>query len=441
MTMTTTTLTATASNGTQPATRLTAHDLETSTGTLPVLGFTAQWSLLHVEIAHHDLVKALQAAGFITIGPERPSPTIALRRALVKWLHNRTSTTSNPQLEGALGFELGLEEAGEWEENDSFEDGQGSKPAPKESGTKPAARTHTPRHKNLIRKINNPQSDWLVFGLVVEHLDLEALGLSYATRLRIFLHKKTQAIRVSQTEAGVEPAAPNSPSPASSPSHEANFEVGDEDEDAAESSENIGQIRREVEELFHHYREHHQARDISMLLRQLVGRLDSFSLRRLGGVYFVPQQHRAALDQLRYLVDTLPAPAGEVSDKFLLILPVLDGVGAKKGLAQAAHRDFMAELATLQADLHYLSSEAENHRVRATTVAGRLKEYRELKAKAEVYAELLDMQGEKILGLLQNLTSEATRLLDSVAEPMPCVQVEQGAFDWDTPTPSQTASF
>lgn len=357
--MTTNTITTTATNGNHPRPQpMTVRDLEGSTGTLPVLGYTVQWNLRHVEISHLELVKALQRVGFTTTGPGRPSPTTALRRALVRWLHNRASSLNAPQLERSLEFELG--EGDDWDEEDDFSSGASADKGTRRRKGPENGNSHarSRSRKNLIRKINNPQSDWLVFGLVVEHLDLAALGLSYATRLRVFLHKKTHAIRVSQAQAGVEPDAPDGNG------SEVTFE-SEEDEEADNEGLAHAHIRSEVERLFHHYREHHQARDVSRLLRQIVNRLDSFSLRRLGGVYFVPQQHRLELDQVRKVVDGLPAPAGEVSDKFLLILPILDGAGAKKGLAGAAHRDFMAELTTLQADLDRLAGEAENHRVRA----------------------------------------------------------------------------
>lgn len=86
--MTLTTTHATGSmNGT--GSNLTARELEESVGNLPVLGYSVQWNLSHVETEHTDLVNALLAAGFNTADPERPSPTIALRRAIIKWVQNR----------------------------------------------------------------------------------------------------------------------------------------------------------------------------------------------------------------------------------------------------------------------------------------------------------------------------------------------------------------
>jgi hypothetical protein len=394
MTMTTNT----TSKASHPNGKLTARELEASVGTLPVLGYSVQWNLSQVEIAQHELVKALAQVGFATTHPERPSPTTALRRALARWLHQQAAT----ELDAALEFEL------------DGEDGTG------EDVSQDKGKGHPRARKNLIRKINSPHSDWLVFGLVVEQLDLAALGLSYATQLRIFMHKKTLMLKVSQTEAGLEP--------------------DDLSEDAEEQNElepELATITLELRQLFDYYREHHQARDISRLLKQLVGGLDSFALRRLGGVYFVPQQHRVALDNLQKLVDELPATAGYVSDKFMLKLPILDGEGAKKQLAQAAHRDFMQELASMQTDLDHLTDEATHHQLRSETVARRLTTYRELKAKAEVYAELLDMQQSRILRAVTQLTEQAASLLDNLTDFTPAPVGQQQAFDWDNPNPPQ----
>lgn len=387
--------------------KFTTRELEESVGTLPVLGYSTQWNLCQIEIAYTDLVKSLQARGFLTTDPERPSPTVALRRAMMRWVHNRSlavGVTSTAQ-ELWSGDVDGYDVEGEAEEDASGSSGKGKSRA----------------KKSLLRKINSPQSEWLVFGLVIEQLDLAALGLSYATRLRVFLHKKTLAIKVSQAEAGFEPAS---------------LSENEEEDEELSSEPELAAITAEIRQLFHYYREHHQARDVSMLLKQLVGGLDSFSLRRLGGVYFVPQQHQQELENLRKLVEDLPATAGQVSDKFMLKLPILDGAGAKKQLAQAAHRDFLLELSTMQSDLDRLAEEATHHQLRPDTVARRLTTYRELKAKAEVYAELLDMQQGRILSAVEKLTGQAAQLLDNLTDYALQHSDHQQSFDWDNLSPA-----
>lgn len=389
----------TSLNGTSA--KLTARDLEESVGTLPVLGFSTQWNLSQVEITHNDLIKSLQARGFPTANPERPSPTMALRRAMMKWVQNR-AIAAGGSLPGQ-DFWNGEMEGFEGSEESDGEAGEGG------------SKGRTKAKKSLLRKINSAQSEWLVFGLVIEQLDLAALGLSYATHLRVFLHKKTLTVKVSHSESGFEPDT---------------LSLSEDEEDASAESE-LAAITAEIRQLFQYYREHHQARDISMLLKQLVAGLDSFSLRRLGGVYFVPQQHQQELENLRKLVEDLPATADHQSDKFVLKLPILDGAGAKKQLAQAAHRDFLMELSTMQADLDRLTEEASQHQLRADTVARRLTTYRELKAKAEVYAELLDMQQERILTAVEKLASQAAQLLDNLTDHSLQPLGQQQSFDWD----------
>jgi hypothetical protein len=416
MTMTTTTPTATlvSTNGTSP--RLTTRELETSVGTLPVLGYSVQWNLSHIEISYTELVKALHFAGFSAITPPRPSPTLALRRAITRWVQQRVSAfTPTPKFTSGERESYDPFVQTEVEDEDDLE--------AEESGTKGNRKPKA--HKSLLRKINSPQSEWLVFGLVIEQLDLAKLGLSYATRLRVFLHKKTLTIRVSQAQTGWQPDALD-------PAGKIDQAEAEAIEETDGLEPGLAVITTELRQLFEYYREHHQARDISSLLKQLVEGMDSFSLRWLGGVYFVPQPHQLALDNLYQLVEDLPATAGHVSDKFMLRLPILDGVGAKKQLAQAAHRDFIGELTTLEADLSRLSEEATHHQLRAETVARRLSSYRELKAKAQVYAELLDMQQERILTTLGQLTSQASLLLDNLSEPTAEEVGQQQTFDWDS---------
>jgi hypothetical protein len=426
MTMTTTTTNSSAANiapgsGNGTSSHLTNRELEESTGTLPVLGYSVQWNLCHVEIAHTDLVNALQTAGFSTPDPPQPSPTVALRRAMVKWVQNRAvaAPSSYPAMEAGI-FQT--------ERYDSF-----SEDDDKDDNDVRSGKGRNKAHKSLLRKINSPQSEWLVFGLVIEQLDLTELGLSYATRLRVFLHKKTLAIRVSQAEAGLDPDNLTQSGNQGGEQQEADDNLGDNRLEPGLTS-----ITAEIQQLFHYYREHHQGRDISSLLKQLVGGLDSFSLRRLGGVYFVPEQHQAALDSLRKLVEDLPAVPGQISDTFMLKLPILDGAGARKQLAQAAYRDFIQELAALQSDLDRLADEAAHHPVRPETISRRLTTYRELKAKAEVYAELLDMQQGRILSVVEQLTGQAAGLLDNLSDSTQEAAGQQQAFDWANLNPAKS---
>jgi hypothetical protein len=433
MTMITTTTTISAANsapgsGNGASGHLTTRELEESTGTLPVLGYSVQWNLCHVEIAHTDLVNALRAAGFSTPDPPQPSPTVALRRAMVKWVQNRAMMAA-PLSYPYRPTEPGILAVGIYDSTGEGEYGEDDEDEPAVSNGK--GRGKAKAHKSLLRKINSPQSDWLVFGLVIEQLDLAELGLSYVTRLRVFLHKKTLAIRVSQAEAGLEPDNLTQPGTQDDEQQEADDNLGDN-----RLEPGLATITGEIQQLFHYYREHHQARDISSLLKQLVGGLDSFSLRRLGGVYFVPEQHRAALDSLRKLVEDLPAVPGQISDTFMLKLPILDGAGARKQLAQAAYRDFIQELAALQSDLDRLADEAAHHPVRHETIARRLTTYRELKAKAEVYAELLDMQQGRILSAVEQLTGQAAALLDNLSDSTQEAAGHQQAFDWENLNPA-----
>ena len=92
------------------------------------------------------------------------------------------------------------------------------------------------------------------------------------------------------------------------------------------------------------------------------------------------------------------------------MLGQLDTAATRKQLAQAAYRDFMAQLAAARQDLAAFAARPDGT-VRAATVAARLAAYKELKARAELYAELLGMQQEAIQRGLAELTDQARAIV------------------------------
>lgn len=137
--------------------QLTLVDLERETASLPTLGYTISWRFSGIEITHDDLARRLTAAGFTTATPKPPTPRAALRRALVDWIRQRARENGGPAL------------APGWDEVDDVEGGTAQ--------------------RALIRVINRRDSQWVVYALVTEDIDLRVLGLSYGTNLRILLEK------------------------------------------------------------------------------------------------------------------------------------------------------------------------------------------------------------------------------------------------------------
>ena len=325
--------------------------VQTSVEKLPLVGFTVFWRLAGIRVTHDQLTKALDQAGLRPFLPKPPTPRIALRRALERWIADRKRLMSGIQKELA--------------------DEQDESPVSNEA------------QRTLIRVINRAGSEHLVFALVAENIDFAALGLSYGTSLRILLHKKTGAMIVT-TEA----------------------------EGRIEAQHESQRLATELTPYWDEYRDLHIARDLSEMMRTIIASLHATSLRQAGGVYFVPITERAPLNRLQTMVDVLPR-IPEI-DPFVCALGIPDAKETKKGLAQAVHAGMMDELVSLRADLEQLSESGS--KVRAQTVAQRILGFRRMRAKAELYRDLLDMQQEQVRAAIGELEGEARKLL-GVEEP------------------------
>lgn len=330
---------------------------------LPLLGYTVSWRFSGIAIGHDDLRRRLLAAGFGAYTPPPPTARVTLRRALIAWIRERSRAGRGPSLDWD-GAEL---------------DGGGGG-----------------RQRALIRTINRRASDWLVFVLVAEDVDLVALGLSYGTSLRFLLHKATGRL-VCTTDATGE----------------------------ADAVLESAQIEAEVRPHWHHHRELHVSGDLALVVRRIVGGLGAVALREGGGYYFIPDHQREPLIRLRRFVAALPVRPGH--EPFLLALPQPDVQAARRQLAQAAHAGFLDELAAMDGDLQRFL-DAEPGSVRRSTMARRLAEFRAFRTKADAYAELLGMRRERIAAALDALVTKARAVVlngadapdeDPEAEPTP----------------------
>ena len=234
------------------------------------------------------------------------------------------------------------------------------------------------RRRTLIRVINRAGSEHLVYALVAEDVDFSMLGLSYGTALRILLHKKTGEMICTTDAEGVI--------------------------DAQRESQ---QVTGELMPYWRQYRDLFIARDLSEMMREIIDGMNAVSLRQAGGVYFVPASERDSLLRLRQLIADIPRI--EDLDPFVCALGVPDAVEAKRGLSKAVHAGLLDEISSLRGDLNRLSESGD--RLREKTIAQRLVIYRRLKAKAEMYRELLGMRQDEVRDGIAALEREALNLL------------------------------
>jgi hypothetical protein len=241
------------------------------------------------------------------------------------------------------------------------------------------------RRRTLIRVINRAGSEHLVYALVAEDVDFGALGLSYGTALRILLHKKTGEMICTTDAEGVI--------------------------DAQRESQ---QVTNELMPYWCQYRDLFIARDLSEMMREIVDGMNAVSLRQVGGVYFVPAGERDSLLRLRQLIADIPQVAE--LDPFVCALGVPDAVEAKRSLSKAVHAGLLDEINSLRGDLGRLSESGD--RLREKTIAQRLVIYKRLKAKAEMYQELLGIRQDEVRSEIAGLESEALNLIAADSVPL-----------------------
>jgi len=135
--------------------------------------------------------------------------------------------------------------------------------------------------------------------------------------------------------------------------------------------------------------------------------MDAVNLRRGGGAYFVPISGRDSLIRLRQLIANIPQIPG--LEPFICALGVPDAAETRRSLAKAVHAGLIDEINSLYADLKRLGEGGEH--VREKTITQRLMIYQRIRAKAEMYQDLLGMQQDQVRISIGTLETEARNLL------------------------------
>ena len=378
------------SKGTNTPPTITLSAIENQTGP-DFLGYVVNWRLMNIRVQESDLKTALDRAGFSNHLPTLPTPRKALRRALEAWIAERTQQQSG---------------------------------IPQTVTTPSDQEDENQKETTLIRVINKAGAEHLVFGIVSENVDFNKLGLSYGTQLRILLHKKTGEL-LCTTEADGVITAQN------------------------ESS----QVTSEIIPYYNEFRHLFFTDDLSKMVHAIVTSMNAVSLRKEGGVYFVPQAERHQIELAKELIASLPTTASY--KPYLLAIPVINNDVAKADVALAIHHGFLDELKALASDLDRFA-QAEPGTVRSETISNRLVQYQHVKEKVGMYATLLSMQQDDIVKGLEALTSKAREIVlgksataeipnatasqSSSDDPLPATQSEPELSNNETIIPPPAAS-
>ena len=312
------------------------------------LGYVVNWRLMNIRVQEADLKLALDRAGFSKHLPTLPTPRKALRRALEAWIAERTQQQS--------GTRQTITTAAASDDDDENQ-----------------------KESTLIRVINKAGAEHLVFGLVSENVDFNKLGLSYGTQLRILLHKKTGEILCTTDADGVISAQNEST-----------------------------QVTAAITPYFNEFRHLYFTDDLSKMVHAIVTSMNAVSLRKEGGVYFVPHAERRQIELAKELIASLPTTGAD--KPYLLAIPVINNEVAKADVALAIHHGFLDELRSMASDLDRFA-QAQPGTVRSETISNRLLQYKYVKEKVGMYATLLSMQKDDIVNGLESLARKAQEIV------------------------------
>lgn len=210
---------------------LTAADVAAATRAYPIIGFVLSWYARGVQIDYMDLEALLALAGFSSYMPSKPTNRNALRRGIENWLKARGAVRG------------GADDAGGEDEEDVAARVLGG-------------RTNI-QQRTLVRVSSPASSDYAVFGVVTEEVDMASLGFSHDTNLRFLLHKKSGMLIPTTDRRGVD-------------------HVTQSDTILAEIQPHWDRAKRSI-----------VGKDISRMLVEIVQSLFPIDMGTKGGCYFV----------------------------------------------------------------------------------------------------------------------------------------------------------
>jgi hypothetical protein len=346
-----------ATRASRSRTSLTAADIAAASRAYPILGFVISWYARGVQIDYGDLETLLELAGFSAYIPSKPTKRNALRRGIENWLKAR----------GAIRG--GADSVSTEDDEDGAE-------------TSSRGGRANVQQRVLVRVSSPGSSDYAVFGVVTEEVDMASLGFSHDTNLRFLLHKKSGMVIPTTDRSGVDQVTQN-------------------DQILAEIQPHWDQAKRTI-----------VGKDISRMLVEIVQSLDPVDMGTKGGCYFVLADQEDAVNRLARLIAALPTTSRY--KPFMTVLGVPDEAQWRKQLVKATKVKLDADLHAMQLDLQRFI-EARPGTVKAETIAARLVEYRQLKERAMTYRDLLGLWTQDIEQGVAELQAAAAAVLTSDA--------------------------
>ncbi len=336
---------------------MTAADIAAASRAYPILGFVISWYARGIQVDYADLEALLDLAGFRAYIPSKPTKRNALRRGIENWLKARGAVRGG--VDGAIG---------EDDDDDAETSSRGGRA--------------NVQQRTLVRVSSPATSDYAVFGVVTEEVDMATLGFTHDTNLRFLLHKKSGAVIVTTDRRGVD-------------------QVTQSDTILAEIQPHWDRAKRTI-----------VGKDISRMLVDIVQSLEPVDMGTKGGCYFVLADKENAVERLARLVAALPSTSKY--KPFMTVLGVPDEAQWRRQLTKATKVKLDADLHAMQLDLQRFT-DAKPGTVKPETIAARLVEYRELKERAITYRDLLGLWTTDIEQGVAELQAAAAAVLTSDA--------------------------
>jgi hypothetical protein len=160
-------------------------------------------------------------------------------------------------------------------------------------------------------------------------------------------------------------------------------------------------VAKAIELRFSELRHTHTADDIRRAVLKVLDSCAAVTLREHGGVYWVPSTYA---DQLRRLQSAVE----QIGSSRAYLLPIHASAEATRTLGEAAKTSIEEELATLKNEVEgFLQAPPD----RQSTLVRRLAAFRDLKARAELYRQILNVTVADLDLTVDNLTASVEQLL------------------------------
>ncbi len=154
---------------------------------------------------------------------------------------------------------------------------------------------------------------------------------------------------------------------------------------------------------FAELRDTHTADDVRRTITRALQSMSAVLLRENGGVWWVPAPHAESLRKLQVAIESIG------SSRFYL-LPVHDSADAHRTLGDAASKSIEAELSELRTEVaSFLAQPPE----RTSTLVRRLDAFDALKARAQLYRDVLNIQVVDLDRTLDGLSASIETLLNA----------------------------